>query len=298
MKVVNHLLVNDDGSPVRFVKTPNVGRELKATILVMHFTAGSSAQESISWLANPAAKASAHIVIGRDGKVTQMVPFNVIAWHAGQSQWRGINGLNTHSIGIELDNPGRLTKRDGVWRADFGGRFADADVLVATHKNETRSSGWFKYPEAQMAVAREVAKAIIQAYGLKEIVGHDDISPGRKVDPGPAFAMAEFRAAVTGTAPVIQPVQPTQPAPPPRSFFTVTQDLNIRSGPGASNPTVPGAPLPAGTVVEGFENSGTWKRVTVQGVVRGRSGVTGWVSASFLKAAVQVPGLAGQPANV
>lgn len=310
MKIVNHLLVNDDGSPVRFVKTPNMGGELKATILVMHFTAGSSANESINWLANPEAKASAHIVIGRDGKVTQQVPFNRVAWHAGKSEWKGIVGLNSHSIGIELDNPGKMVKKGDRWAAvTFGGSFADSDVLVATHKNESTPSGWFKYPEAQLAVAREVARAIIQTYGLKEVIGHDDISPGRKVDPGPAFPFAEFRAAVMGTAapaaaaqPVAQPAQPVaqpaQPAQPTAAFFTVTEELNIRSGPGASNPAVKGGPLPAGTVVQGFEDSGSWKRVAVQGTVRGVSGVTGWVSAKFLKAAVQVPHLAGQPANV
>jgi N-acetylmuramoyl-L-alanine amidase len=301
MKVVNHLLVNDDGSAVSFVKTPNVGGEYKPTILVMHFTAGSSAKESISWLANAQAKASAHIVIGKDGKVTQMVPFNRVAWHAGKSEWKGIVGLNSHSIGIELDNAGRMVKKGGGWVADtFGGKFADADVLEATHKNEKQACGWHRYPEAQLAAARAVAKAIIQAYGIKEVIGHDDISPGRKCDPGPAFPMAEFRAAVMGGAPAAaQPAQPQPAQPKPASaFFTVTEELNIRSGPGGSNPTVNGGPLPAGTLVQGFEDSGSWKRVAVQGPVRGVNGVTGWVSAKFLKPAVQVPGLAGQPANV
>ncbi|HET7462595.1 MAG TPA: N-acetylmuramoyl-L-alanine amidase [Longimicrobium sp.] len=305
MKIVNHLLVNDDGSPVRFVKTPNMGGEFKPTILVMHFTAGSSANESINWLANPEAKASAHIVIGRDGKVTQQVPFNRVAWHAGKSEWKGIVGLNSHSIGIELDNPGKMVKKGDHWAAvTFGGSFPDSDVLVATHKNESSPAGWYKYPEAQLAVAREVAKAIVQAYGLKEVIGHDDISPGRKVDPGPAFPMDSFRAAVLGgAAPAAQTAAPAQPAAtsqpaaqPAGSFFTVTAELNIRSGPGASNPTVQGSPLASGTVVQGFEDNGGWKRVAVaQG---SKHGVTGWVSAKFLKAAVQVPGLAGQPAGV
>jgi N-acetylmuramoyl-L-alanine amidase len=303
MKVVNHLLVNDDGSPVAFVKTNNIGGEYKPTILIMHYTAGSSARESISWLANPQAKASAHIVIGKDGKVTQMVAFNRVAWHAGKSEWKGIVGLNSHSIGIELDNAGRMVKKNGAWVADtFGGKFADADVVVATHKNEKQPSGWHKYSEVQLAAAREVAKAIIQAYGIKEVLGHDDISPGRKSDPGPAFPMAEFRAAVMGAAPAAaQPAQPAAPKPaaqPTAAFFSTTAELNIRSGPGASNPTVKGGPLPTGTIVQGFEDNGTWKRVTVQGTVNGVSGVTGWVSAKFLKTAVQVPGLAGQPAGV
>jgi len=299
MKIVNHLLTNDDGKAVRFVKTPNMGGELKPTLLVMHFTAGSSANESINWLANPEARASAHLVIGRDGKITQQVPFNRVAWHAGKSEWKGIMGLNSHAIGIELDNPGRMVKKGDRWAAStFGGSFADSDVLVATHKNEKTPSGWFRYPEAQLAVAREVARAIVQAYGLKEVVGHEDISPGRKVDPGPAFPMAAFRAAVLGTAAPAQPAAPARPGQPTAAFFAVTEELNIRSGPGASNPLVNGGPLPAGTVVQGFEDSGTWKRVAVQGTVHGVAGVTGWVSARFLKTAVRLPRLAGQPAGV
>lgn len=77
-----------------------------------------------------------------------------------------------------------------------------------------------------------------------------------------------------------------QPAPgASAALFTVTaSSLNVRSGPGASNPTVPGGPLPGGTVVQGHEDQGGWKRVTAQG-----SGITGWVSAQYLKAAAAQP---------
>jgi hypothetical protein len=95
-------------------------------------------------------------------------------------------------------------------------------------------------------------------------------------------------AAVDGVpvVPQPQPVQPPQPAPAPAAggpAFVVTADsLNIRSGPAASNPTVPGAPLPKGTIVHGLADNGGWKQVRAEGTVHGVASVTGWVSAQFL----------------
>jgi N-acetylmuramoyl-L-alanine amidase len=305
MKIQNHLLVEDDGTPVPFVRTPNVGGALKPTWLVMHYTAGSSAKESINWMANPQAKASAHIVIARDGRLTQMVPFNRVAWHAGKSGWQGVNGLNRHSIGIELDNAGRLTRKGSAWTAAFGGRFPESQVLEATHKNETQPSGWQTYTKAQLDAAREVATLIVQAYGLKDVIGHDDISPGRKADPGPAFPMAEFRARVLAG---VDPQQPARPEEKPATveapaataislaFFAVTASrLNIRGGPGTSHPKVDGSPVPRGTIVQELADEGAWKKVLVHGTVRGETGITGWVSARYLKPAVPILKVVGTP---
>src|SRR6267154_6439719 len=75
-------------------------------ILTVHYTASISAAGSIAWLRTPAAQASAHVVIDQAGAVTQLVPFDLIAWHAGQSAWRDLRGLNQWSWGLELVNPG------------------------------------------------------------------------------------------------------------------------------------------------------------------------------------------------
>ena len=71
MKIQNHRLIADDGTPVRYVETPNKSGLMTPEYLVMHYTAGSSAEGSVSWMCNPAAKAAAHLVIGRDGSLTQ-----------------------------------------------------------------------------------------------------------------------------------------------------------------------------------------------------------------------------------
>lgn len=276
MKIVNHRLVRDDGTPYPFRPTPNQGGTITPRWLVMHYTAGGSAQESINWMANPQAKASAHIVIAKNGSITQMVDFNRRAFHAGESKWKGVVGLNGHSIGIELDGFGYLGNAGpGKWKFRST-TVPDSEVVVATHKFGTPKGGWPKYPKAQIDAAIELAKLLVKTYRLEEIIGHDDISPGRKQDPGPSFDMAGFRAAVMG-----QPVTPPPPPPDGTTFprFRVTaSSLNVRGGPGPQNATVPGSPLPSGAVVRGLEDSGGWKRIAAED-----SGVTGWVSAQFLQ---------------
>lgn len=281
MKIVNHRLVRDDGTPYPFRDTPNKGGAIKPRWLVMHYTAGGSAQESITWLADKRSKASAHVVIAKDGSITQMVDFNRRAWHAGASKWRGVKGLNSASIGIELDGfgflggagPGRWRFRNTV--------IPDAQVLVARHRFGTPNGGWATYPRTQLDVALELAKLLIRTYGLEEVIGHDDISPGRKQDPGPAFDMAAFRVGAMG------PSRPDAGMPVPvgragGARFRVTATLNVRSGPGASNPTVAGSPLAEGTFVRALQDQGGWKQVTAEG-----SAVAGWVSARFLEPAPQ-----------
>jgi N-acetylmuramoyl-L-alanine amidase len=103
MKIENHLL---SGEKIDFKNSPNISGKFKTGLLdtiVIHYTAGSSRESSVSTLINPGSKASAHLVIGRDGKITQLVPFDTIAWHAGNSSYKGRVGLNSYSIGIEID---------------------------------------------------------------------------------------------------------------------------------------------------------------------------------------------------
>jgi N-acetylmuramoyl-L-alanine amidase len=203
MRIDTHRLVHDDGTPIDFRASGNHGGPLRPRFLVMHYTAGRSADASVRWLCSPNAKASAHVVIGKDGKITQLVPFNVVAWHAGASAWkdgtRKLTGMNKHSIGIELDNPGKLVRQGAVFRSLFlGTEYAESDVIVATHKHQTEPAGWHVYPTAQLEAAFEVASLLVEQYGLKDVVGHEDIAPKRKSDPGPAFPMDSFRTRLLG----------------------------------------------------------------------------------------------------
>lgn len=210
-----------DGKPVRFEPSPNIGGECSPLFLTMHFTAGGY-NGAVSWLCDPKARASAHLVISEEGDITQLVPFDRAAWHAGPSEWKGCTTMNTHSIGIELANYGELDGGPGRW--SFAGRHVpDERVFVGRHKNGGAVTGWHTYPTRQVEVALAVAAALHRAFHFDDIVGHDDIAPKRKTDPGPAFDMAGFRSAVlTGSsspAPVITPA----PASPRRIVAVVSR---------------------------------------------------------------------------
>jgi N-acetylmuramoyl-L-alanine amidase len=275
MKIDNHRLIADDGNPVRYVETPNPGGVMAPEYLVMHYTAGSSAEGSVAWLCKPEARAAAHLVIGRDGSITQLAAFNRVAWHAGQSQWAGRSGLNNFSIGIELDNAGKLERVGKRWISSVSKReYADDEVLVANHKNDrpgTPPGGWHEYGETQLAAAAEAGLALMQKYSLKDVLGHEDIAPGRKSDPGPAFPMASFRAQLLGRADET-----------PEQYVT-SAALNVRAGPGTEFATLPGSPLPAGVRVALLERQGLWWRVDVLDTVGEVMDLVGWCHSRFLK---------------
>lgn len=278
MKILNHRLIADDGNPVRYVETPNKSGVMTPEYLVMHYTAGSSAEGSVAWMCNPAAKAAAHLVIGRDGGITQLAAFNRVAWHAGQSQWAGRSGLNNFSIGIELDNAGKLEQSGKRWISAVSKRaYPDDDVLMANHKNDrpgTPPAGWHEYTERQLGTAADVGLLLMHKYSLKDVLGHEDIAPGRKADPGPAFPMASFRARLMGRADDTLDRYVTRAA------------LNVRAGPGTEFAALPGSPLPAGTQVAMLEQQGVWWRVDVLDTAAdGVMDLVGWCHSRFLSKA-------------
>lgn len=274
MKIQNHRLIADDGTPIRYVETPNKGGLMTAEYLIMHYTAGSSAEGSVSWMCNPAAKAAAHLVIGRDGSLTQLASFNRVTWHAGKSEWEGRSGLNGFSIGIELDNAGKLERVGSRWISAVSKRaYADDDVLVANHKHDrpgTPPIGWHEYSEVQLEVAAQVGLLLMEKYSLKDVLGHEDIAPGRKSDPGPAFPMGSFRARLMGRA-----------DDEVEHYFT-TSALNVRAGPGTEFAALPGSPLPIGTRVAVLEQEGLWWRVDVLDTISGVMDIVGWCHSRYL----------------
>lgn len=280
MKISGHRLQNDAGAAFPFVQSPNGGAPLQPRWLVMHYTADGG-NTAVDWFRNPASKASAHLVISREGKITQMMAFDRVANHAGKSEWKGVSGLNRHAIGIEMVNFGevfrhptrgwmRFWNMDGVFKW-LGPVIPESELMLdgeTSPDGQRRPRAWQRYTEAQVAAAFEAARTVVATYGLEDVLGHEEISPGRKTDPGPAFGIAKFRERVMKR----EPVQP-------RPLFIVTTTLNIHAGPALTHPLA-GGPLPQNTEVEELEDQGGWKRVSV----RGPGGVTGWVPATFLKA--------------
>lgn len=156
-------------------------------MIVLHYTAGSSAQGSAIYLTRPDVSASAHIVIGRDGSVFQLVPFHIEAWHAGQSCYAGRFGLNRYSIGIELDNLGRLQRRDQLFVAECGRVVPPGEVFSRVMNGEL--TYWHAYTREQIRVLREICALLEKTYPIRDVVGHSAITR-RKQDPGPALEFA------------------------------------------------------------------------------------------------------------
>ena len=128
MEIFNHVLIGKEVSHLPCLKN-KLPLEEPDTIVV-HYTAGSSARGAAEYLARPGVDASAHLVIGRRGEVYQLVPFNVEAWHAGRSSLLGRSDVNHYSIGIELDNLGRLRKEGSRFVAECGKTVRPEEVFA------------------------------------------------------------------------------------------------------------------------------------------------------------------------
>jgi N-acetylmuramoyl-L-alanine amidase len=276
MIIRTHRLTLDDGSALPYRPSPHVGTNIAPRFLVIHYTAGSSAAGTVAWFCSPASRVSAHLVIARDGTVTQMVPFNREAWHAGQSRWGSLSGLNRHSIGIELDNAGCLIRSGGKWVSPLTRRsYPDSEVAVAPHKNDppgAAPSGWHAYTPEQIEATLACGLALVNHYGLDDVLGHDDIAPGRKRDPGPDFPLDSVRARLMGRG-----------DDHPERYRT-TARLFVRAGAGPDFAALPGTPLPLGTEVEVLAKHGLWWQVDVVGEVNGVMDIVGWSHSKYLEA--------------
>ena len=160
---------------------------LKPDMLLLHYTGMLSAKGAIAWLARPESKVSCHYVIDVDGRVTQMVPEAMRAWHAGVSNWAGETDINSLSIGIEIQNPGH-------------------------------ELGYQPFPEAQMQAVAALGLDIVQRHRISphRVLAHSDVAPLRKIDPGEKFNWRYLHACGLGAW--TEPEQSTsQPVDPLRS---------------------------------------------------------------------------------
>ncbi len=245
---------------VTFDPSPHVGGPITPRFIVMHYTAGGTAVGSIAAIKDRGL--SAHLFVERDGTTIQTVDFNVAAFHAGPSSWRGFNGLNGHAIGIEIANLGFLDRRVGDgWTRDGLGRVLKGEqVVVARHRNGGPEMGWEAFPEAQLKAVEAITVALRAAYPtIQEVVGHDDIAPQRKVDPGPAFPMRRFQLLGGGAAGSGSLADNDF-----GRFEVVSRDeLNLRGGPGPAFAVV--AKLAPGTTLRVLREEGEWRLVDLQG---------------------------------
>jgi len=147
---------------IRVNKSTNFSKKMRSSkdirFLIIHYTGMQSARVSMDRLKNPNSKVSCHYFINRNGNIYKMVDDNKIAWHAGKSKWKNVRNLNKCSIGIEIQNKGH---------------FID----------------YQNFPKKQISSLIVLIKSLLKKYKIKKcnVLGHSDIAPLRKKDPGEKF---------------------------------------------------------------------------------------------------------------
>ncbi|MGF1476845.1 MAG: N-acetylmuramoyl-L-alanine amidase [Geminicoccaceae bacterium] len=143
-------------------------------MLILHYTGMRSAAEAQARLCDPLARVSAHYLVDEDGRTERLVEERHRAWHAGVSWWRGRANLNDWSIGIELVNPGH------EW-------------------------GYRSFPEAQIDACIELCRGILGRWPIpaRHVLGHSDVAPMRKADPGELFPWQRLAAEGIGLWPEV-----------------------------------------------------------------------------------------------
>ena len=150
--------------------SPNFNeRTVPPDMLVLHYTGMTSGPEALARLCDEQSKVSSHYLVEEDGRVFRLVPEERRAWHAGVSFWKGESDINGRSIGIEIVNPGH----------EFGYR---------------------AFPAAQIAAVIELVADIRTRWSIEDsrILGHSDVAPGRKIDPGELFPWKQLAQAGHG----------------------------------------------------------------------------------------------------
>jgi len=184
-----------DGKPVAFHASPNfnAGYRIKPTGILLHDTAGHRhGNDALAHFMKPSAQASAHLIVTDEEvpRVIQMVDLDRRAWHAGRSEWHGKADCNSRFIGIELCNPGRLWgTAEGAYPEGFSARFTAAEHGIEQIDSDLhgRPGAWWKpYSKAQIALLHAIVAGLAREFpDIDEVIGHCQVSPGRKVDPTP-----------------------------------------------------------------------------------------------------------------
>ncbi len=161
-----------DHAGARVRPSPNFGERKGGQapdMLLLHYTGMTSGKAAEDWLADPASEVSSHYLVHEDGEIVQMVRERDRAWHAGRSWWRGEIDTNSRSVGIEIVNRGH-------------------------------SLGYDEFPDVQVEAVIALCAGIVGRHGITPdmVLGHADVAPGRKVDPGEKFPWKRLHAAGIG----------------------------------------------------------------------------------------------------
>ncbi len=183
-------------------------------MVVIHYTAMETAEAALKTLCNPETEVSAHYLIAADGEVMSLVPEALRAWHAGAGRWGAVTDVNSRSIGIELAN-----------------------------------DGFSPFAAPQMDALADLLRGIRARWDIRpeRIIGHSDMAPGRKIDPGPRFdwrrlaleGLAVWPHAQTGDLAKFVPMMRTFGYTPDADADLLLQVFRMHFRPGATGPLDP-----------------------------------------------------------
>ncbi|KQZ81363.1 N-acetylmuramoyl-L-alanine amidase [Mesorhizobium sp. Root157] len=150
----------------------------RPSMIVLHYTGMETGEGAEAWLCNPASAVSSHYLVHEDGRIIQMVRESDRAWHAGKSSWRGEADINSHSVGIEIVNPGHML-------------------------------GYPPFPDRQIYAVIDLCRGIVNRYRMRpeHVLAHSDVAPGRKIDPGERFPWARLFDAGVGNLVKASPIR-------------------------------------------------------------------------------------------
>ena len=193
-------------------------RNAAIDMVVLHYTGMENAAAALARLCDPLAKVSAHYVIDEDGALLQLVAEERRAWHAGVASWQRATDINARSIGIELVNPGH-------------------------------ELGYRAFPSAQMRTLLDLLPAIVARHAIPppRILGHSDVAPERKADPGELFDWALLARHGIGLW--------------PSPGFAVSENAPAL-GPGQAGPAVLNLQIALDAIGYGIEGTGLYDPVT------------------------------------
>lgn len=275
MKINKHWL--DD---VERVPTKKMGGVIRPDTIVLHYTAGWTTKGDVATLSTSDRPASAHIVLGRDGEIFQIVPFNRKAWHAGPSRFNGRSNVNDFSIGIEVSNAGWIKQlTNGYFQDQYGqtiapdGQFVGQKRTTKTPPHEWHEEYhqrlafgtylWEPFYDLQLILLDELVPLLIKEYPIRHIVSHEEIDTrGWKTDPGPMFPLRRYTKLLDDRSSSL-----------PDKLLVTVDELNLRGDPHVKANVL--AVLSQGSALTVLGRNEMWAHVETE------SGLQGWVNTYY-----------------
>jgi N-acetylmuramoyl-L-alanine amidase len=272
VEIINDILVDDEGNQ-HYSPGNYIGPKITPKYIIMHGTATASPfSRNVDAFLIESYTASVHLLIGRAGEIHQFVPFNAEAGHCGENHWHDVyHSMDRYSIGIEMLNAQEL---DTINQMDYYKKTYGTTYTIPEKDRVLINKNWWQiYPKAQLDAALAVVRLLFQNYQeLKDVLGHSEINPKWRVDPGPAFPMQWFHAKVIGL---------DENVPITRVHIT-TRYSRLYDGPGDDHETI-GEGLPRNTPLGILSEENGWSYIHLRPDDNNPPFIKGWIQSDRIK---------------